>query len=507
MQGIEMRGIQKYFGSKPALKQVDLTIRKGTIHAIIGENGAGKSTLVNILSGVLQPTRGEILVDGSVQNFQRPQDAAAAGIGMVHQHFMLVPSLSVWQNAILGAEPGKRGRIDKRAALDLLNQACTEYDMPLNLEQAVGTLTVGEQQRVEILKVLIRSAEYIIFDEPTAVLTPQEIHNLLENMRSLKAMGKTIIFISHKLEEVLAVADDISVLRLGEKVGTVSRAEVDTAALIQMMVGRAVRTEGMPLETEKGQEVLRTEGLCTGRTRYTSGLDHVSIHIRAGEVLGIAGVDGNGQNELIRALFGLERVTEGKVWKGGKELTNLSSAKIRRCGMALIPPDRQKHGLVMNSSITRNTVLGCESSRRLGHGVFLKKAKLNREVETLAKAYDVRMPSVEANVSELSGGNQQKVILAREFGLREADLIAAVNPTRGLDIGAIEFVYDQLEEQKKAGKAVLLVSTELSEVLRLSDRIAVFFKGKIMGIVDRKDADVDKLGMMMAGLKPEGVET
>ncbi len=499
-----MRDISKEFDGKWALRDIHLSVEKGTIHAIVGENGAGKSTLMNILSGALTPNQGTILLDGRQVAFKNPQDASRLGIGIVHQHFMLIPMLKVWQNAILGIEPVKNnGKIDKKAALSMLQKACSDYAITLNFEQVVGTLTVGEQQRVEILKVMIRQAEFIIFDEPTSVLTPQEIENLLSNIKSLKQMGKTILFISHKLEEVLGIADRITVLRQGKLIGTLDCGEACVDQLVSMMVGREVCIEGAPLQISRGKELLRVERLCTDRTRFSAGLDQISFSLHESEILGIAGVDGNGQSELIEALLGLRKTSSGSVKKHGKELTGLSSARIRRTGIAVIPPDRQTQGLVLANPIKSNIIMGCEDSSLLGRHGTMKKRSVQYVTKELARQYDVRMPSLEALASELSGGNQQKVILAREFGLRESDLIIAMNPTRGLDVGAIEFVYEQLESQKKKKKAVLLISTELSEVLRLSDRIAVLFQGRIMGIVKRSDASVELLGRLMAGIDAE----
>lgn len=505
MQGITMRGITKDFSGKLALREVDLTVAKGTVHAIAGENGAGKSTLMNILSGALEPTAGEIVVDGRTAVLRGPQDAGKYGIGMVYQHFMLIPTLKVWQNAILGMEPTAfGGRIDKAAAMEQIAKTCETYGIELDLEKTVGEMTVGEQQRIEILKVLMRSCEYIILDEPTAVLTPQETERLCDNIRTLRSMGKTILFISHKLEEVMDVADEITVLRLGERIGTVPVQEANPDRLIQMMVGREVRTTGYPLAVTPGAPVLEVEGLCTERTAFAAGLQEISFTLHSGEVLGIAGVDGNGQAELIDAILGMLRTTGGTIRKGGRDLTGLSAPEIRAGGVALIPPDRQQQGLVLSSSILRNAVLGCESDPKFCGRLFLKKRELTSRTAAVLRDYDVRMPSMDADVSELSGGNQQKVILAREFGLRDAELVLAVNPTRGLDVGAIEFVYDHIEEQKREGKAILLVSTELSEVMRLSDRIAVFFKGRCMGIVPRAEADTAEIGRMMMGLEGKG---
>lgn len=499
-----MVGITKDFFGKLALQDVDVTMNKGTVHAIVGENGAGKSTLMNILSGTLAPTAGEIVVDGEKAILRGPQDAAKYGIGMVYQHFMLVPELTVWQNVVIGAEPLKHGyTVDKAAAISRIKTICETYGIDLNPERIVGDMTVGEQQRIEILKVLMRDAEYLILDEPTAVLTPQETEQLSDNIRALKAMGKTIIFISHKLEEVLDIADEITVLRLGKMAGTIPAREATTEKLVQMMVGREVQLDGMPLPTDKGDVVLRVQELCTERSQFSSGLQNISFDIRAGEVLGIAGVDGNGQTELVDAILGMIRTSSGRVEKSGKVITGLSSAKIRADGLSLIPPDRHAQGLVLKSSILMNSVLGCETDRRFCKRGLLKKKDMMNILPQLLQEYDVRMPSINAKASELSGGNQQKVILAREFGVRESDLVIAVNPTRGLDIGAIEFVYKQLEEQKAAGKAVLLISTELTEILRLSDRIAAFYKGQCMDIIPREKAEVSTIGSLMMGVRKE----
>ncbi len=505
MQGITMSGITKDFLGKLALQDVDITFKKGTVHAIVGENGAGKSTLMNILSGALEPTAGEIRLDGRPVQLRSPQDARACGIGMVYQHFMLVPTLKVWQNAIMGAEPTRRGcTIDKAAALAHIEETCRTYGIQLNPEQTVGSMTVGEQQRIEILKVLMRDAEYVILDEPTAVLTPQETQQLCENIRTLKKMGKTIIFISHKLEEVMDIADEISVLRLGRLIGTMPAAEASPEQLVQMMVGREVSLSGYPAAAEKGAEILRVEHLCTERTQFSAGLQDISFSLHAGEVLGIAGVDGNGQTELVDAILGMLRVSGGKVEKSGKDLTNRPAPQIRSDGVALIPPDRQKQGLVLNSSILMNGVLGCEQDKRFCKRGIIRKGQLMGVMPAILQDYDVRMPSINANAAELSGGNQQKVILAREFGIRKADLVIAVNPTRGLDVGAIEFVYKRIEEQKQAGKAVLLISTELTEIMRLSDRIAVFYKGRCMDILPRETAEINRIGSLMMGITEGG---
>lgn len=506
MQGIKMHGIGKCFGNKWALKDVNLEVKAGTIHAIVGENGAGKSTLMNILSGVLQPTEGFVEVDGKKARMHNPQDAVTCGIGMVYQHFMLVQSLKVWQNVVLGIEPvNKCGKIRKQAALEMIHKACSDYGMQIDPEQLTGELTIGEQQRVEILKVMVRNARYIIFDEPTAVLTPQETDRLLESLCQLRDRGKTIIFISHKLEEVLRVADEITVLRLGNKVGSVLAEEATSDMLVNMMVGRKVSISGYPMQTQKGNTVLDIQDIRTLRSNFHAGLQGISLDVREGEVLGIAGVDGNGQSELVNAILGFEPVVAGEIRLQGKCISSLrgNTAAIRKSGISLIPPDRQTQGLVMDSTIVKNTVLGIEDNPQISVHHIIRKEKSEEIVTELMTNYDVRLPSVNANASELSGGNQQKVILAREFGLRQSKLVLAVNPTRGLDIGAIEFVYAEMERQKNNGKAILLISTELSEIMRLSDRIAVLFHGKCMGVIDRSEATIDQLGRLMMGILPE----
>lgn len=496
-----MRGIKKCFGNKTVLNEIDLEIDKGTIHAIIGENGAGKSTLMNILSGALEPTEGIIEVDGGQVVLKGPQDAGKLGIGMVYQHFMLVPQLRVWQNVFLGIEPAKvLGKIDKKKAMLLFDKACKDYGVEVNPEQIAGKLTIGEQQRVEILKVMVRNAKYIIFDEPTAVLTPQETEQLLINIKSLRDKGKTIIFISHKLDEVLQIADEITVLRLGKKIGTVKREETTAGELVSMMIGRDIHIDGEPIACKAGKVILEVSELSTPRSQFSKGLQGISMEVREGEILGIAGVDGNGQTELTNAILGFEKILNGRIIKDGKSLTGRSPSEIRNSQISLIPPDRQKEGLVMDTSIIKNIVMGVEKNKEYYNGVFIDHTKVKEKAGKLVELYDVRVPGLQAHVSELSGGNQQKIILAREFGLRDSNLIIAVNPTRGLDVGAIEFVYEQLEKQKQEGKGILLISTELSEIMRLSDRIAVLYQGKCMGIVPRADATTKRIGEMMMGI-------
>lgn len=505
--GLQMKGIVKNFSEKKVLQGIDLHIERGSVHAIVGENGAGKSTLMNILSGALESTSGEIYIDGVKKVFHGPQDAASNGIGMVYQHFMLIPTLSAWQNIVLGMEPINRGyRVDKGTALKLIKDAAAQYGVDIDPDQLVGTMTVGEQQNVEILKVMIRNAQYIILDEPTAVLTPQETQKLCNNILRLKESGKSIIFISHKLEEVMGIADNITVLRTGKLIGTLHKNEATPDLLIKMMVGREVDLSGEPASSEKGDTILKLRDVSTKRTRFSPGLQKISFDLRKGEVLGIAGVDGNGQSELLDAILGMIPVSEGQIVKNQADLTKMSSSQIRADHVALIPPDRHQQGLVLNSSVLMNSTLGCESDKRFCHRGILKRYQLRKVIPELLDAYDVRMPSIDAMVSSLSGGNQQKLILAREFSLRDPALILAANPTRGLDIGAMETVYEELEKKKKAGSAILLISTELTEILRLSDRIGVFYKGRCVGIVPRENATVDLLGRMMMGLEEREVK-
>lgn len=500
-----MQGIGKSFSGKAVLRNVNITIQEGSIHAIVGENGAGKSTLMNILCGVLQPTTGSIRMDGEICHMSGPNAATSLGIGMVHQHFMLVPMLKVWQNIILGVEPeNKLGIVDQKIAFQKIQDACNAYGTTLDLEQDVSKLPVGAQQRVEIIKVLYRKAKYIILDEPTAVLTPEEIDQLMGSVRALKAQGKTILFISHKLSEVLEVSDQISVLRQGEFIGTVNAAETSAEELVAMMVGREVHIDGHPLATTKSAPVLEVSSICTRPTDFGCALHNVSLAVRGGEILGIAGVDGNGQQELVESIMGLMRIESGEVCVRGKHCTNQAPSKIRHMGVACIPPDRQEQGLVLDSSVTRNTVLGFEDLPRFRKGFLLSKKAVEAETTRLMQAFDVRCASIHNHVRGLSGGNQQKVILARECGLTDPHVMIAVNPTRGLDIGAIEFVYTKLEEYKAQGKCILLVSTELSEIMRLSDRIAVLFHGRVMDTLDNEHLAVQELGSLMMGIEKGG---
>lgn len=498
-----MQEISKEFYGKYVLNAVNLFFEEGKIHAIVGENGAGKSTLMNILSGVFPPSSGCVCVDGKPIKLDSPKDAVRLKIGMIHQHFMLIPTLSVWQNIILGNEKQKGIQIDKKSALNHISQTCDQYEIKLNLHKPVGNLTVGEQQRVEILKVLCQDAKYIIFDEPTAVLTPKEIEQLMENIRQLKQLGKTILFISHKLEEVMSISDTVTVLRAGQSCGTVDAAKTDRQEIIKKMVGRDVNLGKRVLNAAVGKKMLEVKAICTKQQPFSTRLNQLSLDVRAGEIVGVAGVDGNGQQELVNALLRLNPLTAGKIFLAGEDIASKSTSQLRKESVACIPPDRHEQGLVLDQSIFRNATLGCEDRKEFKTGIFLLQKKVQRAVEEVTGKYQVKYNSLQQEIRDLSGGNQQKVILARECEWKGKDLIIAVNPTRGLDIGAMEFVYEKLNEQKMQGKAILLISTELSEILTLSDQIAVIFRGEIAEVIENKEVDMQKIGALMAGVKVE----
>ncbi len=502
-RGITMQQVSMVFGEKPALRDVTLQFREGTIHSIVGENGAGKSTLMHILSGVLQPSAGQVLINGQPVQMKDPTQAVAHGIGMVHQHFMLVPMLRVWQNVILGNEPRKGLEIDTAKAKAEIQRVCEEYNIDIDIEKEVGTLTVGEQQRVEILKVLYRDAKYIILDEPTAVLTPQETAHLLENIVRLRSMGKTILFISHKLEEVMGISDEISVLRLGQAQQTLPAAQATKEQVVSLMVGRSVDLGTRVPNPNLGPVKLDVQKISTLQEGYGCRLDSLSLTVRSGEIHGIAGVDGNGQLELVQALLGMRKLANGNADINGKSIAGLSTGQIRALGLSCVAPDRHTQGLVLEQSILRNAVLGIEDDPRLRKGLFIHTKALEAMLPEVLEKYDVRYAGLGQKIRYLSGGNQQKVILARECELRQADLILAVNPTRGLDIGATEFVYSCFNSYKLAGKAILLISTELSEVLTLSDRVSVLYKGRILDTLENDNLDVQQVGSLMAGIRPE----
>ncbi len=495
---IEMRGVTKRFPGVVANDGVDLIVEQGEIHGLLGENGAGKTTLMNVLYGLYPPDGGQVVVSGEPVHFASPHDAIARGIGMVHQHFMLIPVFTVAENLVLGAELTRRGLLDMAAAEAKVSELSARYGLKVDPKALVADLPVGIQQRVEILKALYRNAQILILDEPTAVLTPQEVHELYEIMRALRAAGHTIIFITHKLREVLTICDRVTVLRDGKVVGTQQTEGVTEAELARMMVGREVflRVEKPPVTP--GPPVLQVQGLRARNSRGLVALDGVSFEVRAGEIVGVAGVEGNGQTQLAEVLTGLRRAESGQVLVEGQKLTNRSPADYFRAGVAHIPEDRHQRGLVLEFSLLENLLLGFQDTPPYAKGPNLDYDLARRSAKRLLADYDVRAPSIETEARTLSGGNQQKVILAREFE-RQPKLLIAAQPTRGLDVGATEFVRQQLVRQRSEGKAVLLISSELSEVMDLSDRIIVLYEGRIQGTVGAAEASEEMLGLLMAG--------
>ncbi len=498
---LEMRGIVKKFPGVVANDGVDFELRKGEIHSLLGENGAGKTTLMNVLYGLYEPEAGEILLNGKPVQFKSARDAITQGLGMVHQHFMLVQRFTVAENIILGQHSPREPRIeDQKAVYDRLKALSDRYCLSIHPDAEVWTLSVGEQQRVEILKALYRGAEILILDEPTAVLTPQEAEQLLEILRVLTREGKSVVFISHKLNEVLAVSDRITVLRDGRVIDTVEARLTEQKGLACMMVGRDVILQVSKSPAQPQEMVLKIEGLCANDDRELQALYDIDLDVRAGEILGIAGVAGNGQSELEQVIAGLRKATRGQVTICGKDVTNSSPREVGCCGLAHIPSDRYRMGLLSDFSIAENLVL-----QRIGEKPFTKRGWLDwkairQQAEELVQSFDVRTPSVELAAGKLSGGNAQKMILARELARQPRVLISA-QPTRGLDVSAIEYVHRQLIAQRDAGVAILLFSTELQEIMTLSDRIAVMYEGRIVGMVDSSQADVFEIGMMMAGGK------
>ena len=498
---IEMLHITKEFPGIIANDDITLQLRRGEIHALLGENGAGKSTLMSVLFGLYQPEAGEIRKNGQVVKINSPNDATALGIGMVHQHFKLVDVFTVLDNIILGAETVKLGFLQKKEARRRVEELSQRYGLKVDLDAKVEDITVGMQQRVEILKMLYRDNEILIFDEPTAVLTPQEIEELMATMKGFAREGKSILFISHKLNEIMEVADRVTVLRKGKYVGTVDTKDTDKQSLSNMMVGRPVQLEVVKDEAHPGEAVLKVEHLCVPSHLHKRDAVHdVSFDVRAGEIVCIAGIDGNGQSELIYGLTGLEKSSAGTVTLCGHDI---SHASIRHRGqdMSHIPEDRHKYGLVLDFTLEQNLVLQRFREPEFQRAGFIKNDAVRKYAQRLIDQYDVRSGQGPVTVARsMSGGNQQKAIIAREVD-REKALIVAVQPTRGLDVGAIEYIHSQLVAERDKGKAVLLVSLELDEVMSLSDRILVMYEGEIVGELDPKTTTVQELGLYMAGAK------
>ena len=499
---VEMRNITKQFGSLTANDKVSLQVRKGSIHAIVGENGAGKSTIMNILYGFYRADEGEILIDGQASKIASTHNAIALGLGMVHQHFMLAGALSVTENIILGAEPTSGPIIDYKGAKETIKQISAQYGLQVNPDAKVDDLSVGEEQRVEILKTLYRGAKILILDEPTAVLTPQETEEFFHILRALRDQGKTIIIITHKLAEVLAISEKVTVMRLGKVVGEVETKRTSAEELAKLMVGREVllRVDKKQYGKPKADNVISVKNLFLTGADGIKLLSDVSFDIQAGEVLGIAGVEGNGQTELVEVLSGLRVPTSGKITLLEKNITGCNSQQAKELHIAHIPEDRHKRGLLLNSPLTENAILGLQNNGQLVGWPLLNDNQIASHTKKLIQEFDVRPPDPNATARGLSGGNQQKLIIAREFSITPKFLIAS-QPTRGVDIGAIEFIYKKILELKASGAAILLVSAELEEVFSLSDRVAVLYEGRIVGIVEPEKVSQQEIGLMMTGGK------
>lgn len=505
---LEARNITKRFPGVLANDGVNFQLEKGEIHALLGENGAGKTTLMNILYGLYRADEGEILVDGQPIAMTDPKDAIRHGIGMVHQHFMLVPVMTVAENVMLGDETstprsawrGPLSHLNTRAVEEKIRTLSARYGLVVDPIDTIQTLPVGVQQRVEIIKVLYRDARILILDEPTAVLTPQEAEDMFKIMRSLVDQGVSIIFITHKLKEVLAIADRITVMRAGRVVGSTIPAESSEAHLAAMMVGREVILEVEKEKAKPAEPVLKVEQLSVLDDRKTQAVRSISFEVRAGEVLGIAGVQGNGQTELVEAITGLRKADSGHVQISNDDLINRSPRQIFEHSTGHVPEDRQKHGLVLSYPVRDNLVLISYYQPPYSRRGVLEEDVIAQNAAQLIKEFDIRTPSAETAVSTLSGGNQQKVIVARELH-RKVKLLITSQPTRGLDVGSIEFIHRRIIEQRDAGCAVLLVSAELDEILALSDRVAVMYKGEILDILPIEEAAREKIGLLMAGVK------
>ena len=505
---IEMLHITKEFPGIKANDDITLQLKKGEIHALLGENGAGKSTLMSVLFGLYQPEAGEIRKNGQTVKINDPNDATALGIGMVHQHFKLVECFSVLDNIILGVEPNKLGFLQKAEARKKVVALSEKYGLRVDPDALISDISVGMQQRVEILKMLYRDNEILIFDEPTAVLTPQEIDELMEIMRGFKKEGKSILFITHKLNEIMAVADRCTVLRKGKYMGTVDIKDTTKEELSRMMVGRDVQLQVDKKPAHPGDVVLDVEGVTIHNDqRKKDSVKDVTFQVHAGEIVCLAGIEGNGQTELVYGLTGLEKLSGGKITLDGKDITRESIRQRSKDGMSHIPEDRHKHGLVLDYSLENNMVLQRYWQPEFQKGGFIQSDKVREYSDKLIAQYDVRSGQGSSTiVRSMSGGNQQKAIIAREID-KDPKLLVAVQPTRGLDVGAIEYIHRQIVAQRDKGKAVLLVSLELDEVMNLSDRILVMYEGEIVGEFDPKTTTVQELGLYMAGARKQGKES
>jgi simple sugar transport system ATP-binding protein len=505
---VRLDGITKRFPGVVANDDVDLTVEEGTVHALLGENGAGKTTLMNVLYGLYEPTEGRVLLDGAEQSFDSPRDAIDAGVGMIHQHFMLVDPMTVTENITLGNEPTRWAglAVDRQRARREVVELSERYGFDVDPDARIEDVSVGVQQRVEILKALYRGAEVLILDEPTAVLTPQEVEDLFTVLEELTASGKTIIFITHKLGEAMRAADEVTVLRDGRNVGTVDADATSREQLAELMVGREVLLEVEKPPGDPGEAVLSVDSLTVEDDRGVEAVRDVSFSVREGEVFGIAGVDGNGQSELIEAITGLQSPADGTVTFEGTDVTDHSRRERTAAGMAYVPEDRQERGLVMPFDLTSNGLLGSQHARPFADRGRIDWAAAREHAEGIIDEYDVRTPGPAAEAESLSGGNQQKFVVGREFE-RDPSLLVAAHPTRGVDVGSIEFIHERLLELRAAGVAVLLVSSKLEEVRGLADRLAVIYEGELMDVLDPEEATEEEIGLLMAGERPETERT
>jgi len=504
---VELRSITKRFPGVLANDEVDLTVERGSVHALLGENGAGKTTLMNVLYGLYEPTGGTVVVDGRERTFDSPRDAIDAGVGMIHQHFMLVDPMTVTENITLGNEPRRFGGllVDRATARQEVIELTDRYGFDVDPDARIEEISVGVQQRVEILKALYRGADLLILDEPTAVLTPQEVEDLFAVMDELTAGGKTIIFITHKLGEAMTGADEITVLRDGRNVGTVPADGTTREELAELMVGREVLLDVERPPTDYGERVLSVDDVVVDDDRGVEVVDGVSLSVRAGEVFGVAGVDGNGQMELVEAITGMRRPASGTVGFGDEDVTDWSRRERIDAGLSYVPADRQGEGLVLEFDLVENGLLGSQHAPPFARGGRIDWERTREHAENIVAEYDIRPPNPDAIAESLSGGNQQKFVVGREFE-RDPELLVAAHPTRGVDVGSIEFIHERLLELRAAGVAVLLVSSKLEEVQALSDRLTVMYEGEIVETVDPDRVTEEQLGLLMAGQQPAEVE-
>ena len=507
MNIIETVDITKRYGDFVANDAINLAVSEGEIKAIVGENGAGKTTLMNMLYGLLSPTSGKLLVRGKEVNFSSPLDAINSGLGMVHQHFKLVPSLTVCENILLGIEvlKNKTPFIDAKKQYEKVQAVVDKFKFDLNVRDRVEDVSIGQKQRVEIMKMLYRNVNILILDEPTAVLTPQEVDELTISLKELKAQGKTIIIITHKLGEVMQLSDSVTIIKRGKVVGEVKTKDTNERKLAQMMVGRDVvlSVKKEEIDNSGNPVVYKLENISTKNIFGKEVLSDINLEVKEGEVLGIAGVEGNGQSELLKVVTGLMTTTKGNITLNGKEITNWWPANIRDAGVGMIHEDRYAQGLCQNMTIKENMIAGYHYCGDVCSRGFLRSQVISKKRDRLIKDYDIRVADAEGEVSQLSGGNAQKIIIAREFDSKPKVLIAA-QPTRGVDVGSIEFIHNKILDLRKQGVGVLLISSELSEIMSLSDRIAVMYKGKIIGVVNQKDTSTTELGLLMAGITDKG---